>query len=93
MSGLSHCIFLWDQVDLTALKTAKHAELEVDGKPSSEGDVLHCISRSKLALHCRRTTRRTKETLALIKSHIQAFDRDSGRDTLGVPLINSAPIR
>ncbi|XP_016104551.1 uncharacterized protein [Sinocyclocheilus grahami] len=93
MSGLSHCIFMWDQLDLTALKTAKHAELEADGKPSSEADVLRCISRSELALHCRRTTRGTKETLALIESHIQAFDGDAGRDTLGVPLINSARMR
>ncbi|XP_026110190.1 uncharacterized protein LOC113083135 [Carassius auratus] len=93
MSGLSHCIFMWDQVDLTALKTAKHAELEADGKPSFEADVLRCISRSELALHCRRTTRGTKETLALIESHVQAFDGDAGRDTLGVPLINSARMR
>ncbi|XP_016333324.1 uncharacterized protein LOC107681530 [Sinocyclocheilus anshuiensis] len=93
MSRLSHGIFMWDQVDLTALKTAKHAELEADGKPSSEADVLHCISRSELAVHCRRTTRGTKETLALIESHIQAFDGDAGRDTLGVPLINSAWMR
>ncbi|KAK9966286.1 hypothetical protein ABG768_028068 [Culter alburnus] len=93
MSRLSHCIFMWDQGDLTALKKAKRAELEADRKPSSEADVLRCISRSELALHCRRTTRGTKETLAMIESHIQAFDGDAGRDTLGVPLINSARMR
>ncbi|ROL47287.1 hypothetical protein DPX16_6467 [Anabarilius grahami] len=47
ISRLSHCIFMWDQGDLTA---AKRAELEADRKPSSEADVLRCISRSKLAL-------------------------------------------
>ncbi|CAM4569011.1 unnamed protein product [Leuciscus chuanchicus] len=81
------------EVDLTGLKKAKRVELEADRKPSSEADVLQCISHSELALHCRRTTRGTKETLALIESHIQAFDGDAGRDTLGVPLINSAQIR
>ena len=90
MSRLSHCIFMWDQGDLTALKEAKRAELGADRKHSSEADVMRCISRSELALHCRRTTRGTKETQALIKSHIQAYDGDGGRDTLGVPLINSA---
>ncbi len=35
MSRLSHCIFMWDQVDLTTLKKAKRAELEADQKPSS----------------------------------------------------------
>lgn len=32
----------------------------------------------------------TKETKALIESHIQAFEGDAGRDTFGVPLINLA---
>lgn len=32
----------------------------------------------------------TKETKALIESHSQAFERDAGRDTFGVPLINLA---
>lgn len=93
MSRLSHCIFMWDQVDLAALKKAKHAELEANWKPTSEADVLRSISRNELALHCRRTTRGTKETLALIESLIQAFDGDAGRDTMGVPLINSARMR
>lgn len=93
MSCLSHCIFMWDQGDLTALKKAKRAELEADRKPSSEADVLRCISRSELALHCRRTTHGTKETLAMIESHIQVFDGDAGLDTLGVPIINSAWMR
>ncbi|KAI7790316.1 hypothetical protein IRJ41_008666 [Triplophysa rosa] len=93
MSRLSHCIFMWDQDDLTALKKAKCAELEAYCKPSSEADVLRHISHSELALHCRRTTRGTKETLTMIESHIQAFNGDAGRDTLGVLLINSDRMR
>ncbi|KAK2874526.1 hypothetical protein Q8A67_021679 [Cirrhinus molitorella] len=90
MSRLSHCIFMWDQVDLTALKKAKQAELEADRKPSSEADVLRCISRNELALHCRRTTRGTKETQTMTEGLIQAFCGEAGCDTLGVPLINTA---
>lgn len=93
MSRLSHCIFMWDQDDLTALKEAKQAELEADRKHPSEADVMRCITRSELALHCRRTTRGTEQTQALIEGLIQAFDGDAGRDTLGVPLINSDRMR
>ncbi|KAK5901446.1 hypothetical protein CgunFtcFv8_026315 [Champsocephalus gunnari] len=46
--------------------------------------------RSELALHCRRITRGTEETKGQIHRLIQAFDGDAGRDSLGVPLINSA---
>ncbi|KAI4792445.1 hypothetical protein KUCAC02_033378 [Chaenocephalus aceratus] len=90
MSRLSHCIFMWDQDDLKAVKDAKRAELEAGGRHPSEADVLHSVSRSELALHCRRITRGTEETQAQIHRLIQAFDGDAGRDSLGVPLINSA---
>ncbi|KAK1894095.1 Pro-apoptotic serine protease NMA111 [Dissostichus eleginoides] len=90
MSRLSHCIFMWDQDDLKAAKDAKRAELEAGGRHPSEADVLRSVSRSELALHCRRITRGTKETQAQIHRLIQAFDGDAGRDSLGVPLINSA---
>ncbi|XP_023815154.2 uncharacterized protein LOC110013889 [Oryzias latipes] len=89
MRRLSHCLFMWDEEDLTALKIAKRSELSARLTNPSDADVLRSISRSELALHCRRTTRGSQETLALIKSLIQAFDGDNGRDTLGVPLINS----
>ncbi|XP_078802180.1 uncharacterized protein LOC105353958 isoform X2 [Oryzias latipes] len=89
MRRLSHCLFMWDEEDLTALKIAKRSELSARLTNPSEADVLRSISRSELALHCRRTTRGSQETLALIKSLIQAFDGDNGCDTLGVPLINS----
>ncbi|RVE55461.1 hypothetical protein OJAV_G00236090 [Oryzias javanicus] len=90
MSRLSRCLFMWDEEDLTALKIAKRSELAGNLINPTEADVLKSISRSELALHCRRTTRGSQETLALIRNLIQAFDGDNGRDTLGVPLINSA---
>ncbi|XP_034557840.1 uncharacterized protein LOC117825948 isoform X1 [Notolabrus celidotus] len=90
MSRLSHCIFMWDEDDLKALKLAKQAEMEADRRRPSEADVMRRISRSELALHCRRATRGTRETQVLIENHIQAFDGAAGRNTLGVPLINSA---
>ncbi|KAI9533663.1 hypothetical protein NQZ68_021437 [Dissostichus eleginoides] len=90
MSRLSHYVFMWDQDDLKAAKDAKRAELEAGGRHPSEADVLRSVSRSELALHCRRITRGTKETQAQIHRLIQAFDGDAGRDSLGVPLINSA---
>ncbi|KAK1887484.1 Pro-apoptotic serine protease NMA111 [Dissostichus eleginoides] len=81
---------MWDQDDLRAAKDAKRAELEAGGRHPSEADVLRSVSRSELALHCRRITRGTEETQAQIHRLIQAFDGDAGRDSLGVPLINSA---
>lgn len=93
MGRLSRCIFMWDNEDLTALKRAKRAELEADNRSPSEADVNRSITQRELALHCKRTTRGTRETLTLIESLIQAFEGDNGRDTLGVPLINSDRMR
>ncbi|XP_028297501.1 uncharacterized protein LOC114459443 [Gouania willdenowi] len=90
MGRLSHCIFMWDEDDLKALKIAKQSELEAKGRTPSEADVLRSISQSELALHCKRTTRGVRETQVLIERLIQGLDGDNGRDTLGVPLINSA---
>lgn len=90
MIQLSHFVFIWDQKDLAALQKAKRAELKSNHKDPSEADVIWAISRSELALHYRRTTQGTGKTQALIESLIQAFNSDSGRGTLGVPLINSA---
>lgn len=87
MSQISHCGFMWDQVDLDTLQRAKCAELEGTQMDLSDADVLCSIIQSELVLHCGGTTHGTEE--ALIESLIQAFDGDDGRDTLGVPLINS----
>ena len=47
------------------------------------------ITSYELALHCRRSTRGVEETTELVSKLIQAYSGSSGRDTLGVPLINS----
>ena len=90
MSRLSQCIFVWDSEDIEQLKAAKRYEmLQESISLPSDVDVLHRISRSEMALHCRRTTRGEKETIALITELLSAFDGDTGKDTLGVPLLNT----
>ncbi|OWF48228.1 hypothetical protein KP79_PYT01219 [Mizuhopecten yessoensis] len=94
MGRLSHCIFKWDQSDLTQVKKAKTNELAAEHIMNpSDADVMNRLKRNQLALHCRRTTRGVQETTTLITQLIEAFDGDKGRDTFGVPLINSARMR
>ncbi|KAK5934712.1 hypothetical protein CgunFtcFv8_015082 [Champsocephalus gunnari] len=90
MTRLRGCILMCHPEDLKALCDAKRAELEAGGRNPSEADVLRSVSRSELALHCRRITRGIEETEARIHSLVQAFDGDAGRDSLGAPLINWA---
>lgn len=90
MAHLSRCIFSWDQEDVDRLIRAKRAELEAQLMQPSDADVLRRLSKSELALHCKRTTRGTRETVDLISQLIDSFEGERGRDTLGVPLINSA---
>lgn len=89
MNRLSQCIFQYDQYDLKALKDAKRKELEAKLMGPLDADVMRNITWSELALHCQRTTRGTEETQALITELINGFDGEKGRDSLGVPLINS----
>ena len=56
--------------------------------PSDE-DVVFRIKKSELQLHCRRTTGGVKECTWLLKELLTTFDGDAGKDTLGVPLLNS----
>lgn len=56
----------------------------------AHADVLRHLSKSELALHFKRTTRGTKETVDLITQLIHSSEGERGRDTLGGPLINSA---
>ncbi len=90
MAHLSRCIFSWDQEDVDRLIRAKRGELEAQLMQPSDADVLRRLSKSELALHCKRTTRGTRETVDLISQLIKSFEGERGRDTLGVPLINSA---
>ena len=89
MSQLSRCIFQWDQTDLARLKEAKRSQMELsDINNPSDDDVIRAITKQELALHCRRATRGENETTHLLKSLIQMFDSDKGKDTMGVPLLH-----
>ena len=94
MARLSTCIFEWDPEDVAALRRAKEGELAARsaGHISEEAVTTH-ITRRELALHCRRRTRGVEETNRLIGSLISLFDSASGKDTLGVPLLDHERIQ
>ena len=90
LSRLSQCIFEYSGEDLDALIAAKRSEMElVSIRTPSDSDVLRHISKKELALHCRRQTRGVETTTRLIHELLLAFDGEQGRDSLGVPLLNS----
>lgn len=83
MVRLSRCIFEWDAEDVAALRLAKQGELLVRQMGLlSEKALCDRISRSELALHCRRRTREVEETTRLIKALIDQFDSEEGKDYL-----------
>ncbi|XP_016388323.1 uncharacterized protein LOC107724059 [Sinocyclocheilus rhinocerous] len=86
---LTHCIFEWDEEDLKQLKEAKHNELNSDIVQPSDDELMHHLSRSELALHCRRTTRDVREIEELITALIRLYDGEAGWDSSGVPLFSS----
>nr|KAG5691802.1 hypothetical protein BaRGS_003198 [Batillaria attramentaria] len=89
MGRLSQCIFQWDRDDLELLKAAKRRQMEGRHIPNpSDADVLRNITKDELALHCRRTTRGTDETIALIDHLLETYSGPAGHDTLGVPLLD-----
>jgi hypothetical protein len=89
MSKLSACIFQWDSSDVSALCRAKSAALANSGvKHLSEADVVEKLTRKELALHCRRCTRGVAETTSLLDELFTSLDSDSGKDTMGVPLLD-----
>ncbi|XP_027139839.1 uncharacterized protein LOC109141445 [Larimichthys crocea] len=90
MARLSTCIFEWDPEDVAALRHAKEGELAARnvGHISEEVVDTH-ITRRELALHCRRRTRGVEETNRLIS----LFDSVSGKDTVGVPLLDHERIQ
>ena len=91
MGLLSNCIFHWDEQDLTCLIQSKRNELTAQKVfIKSDAGVMKHLSRYELALHCRRKTRGVAETTQLIRQLIETFSGERGRDTLGVPLINSS---
>ncbi|XP_059209499.1 uncharacterized protein LOC131988409 [Centropristis striata] len=94
MARLSTCVFQWDPEDVAALRRAKEGELAARGVGHiSEEAVTTLITRRELALHCRRRTRGAEETSRLIGSLISLFDSPSGKDTLGVPLLDHERIQ
>ena len=95
MSRLSGCVFEWDAEDLQRLYAAKKSELCAKGIWSvrfKEDISLH-ITKKELSLHCKRRTRGIAETTHLIKELIDTFASDKGKDTIGIPLLNSATIQ
>ncbi|XP_076876832.1 uncharacterized protein LOC143526077 [Brachyhypopomus gauderio] len=90
MNSLSHCIFMWDESDLQALKEAKRSELEAKLMHPTDAGVMRNITRAEMALHCKRTTRSCEDIKALVTELIRSYDGEKGCNTLGVPLINSA---
>lgn len=86
----SQCIFEYSKEDLDALIAAKRPEMEtVSIRTPSDSDALHHISKKELALHCQRQTHSVERTTKLIHELLLAFDGEQGRDSLGVPLLNS----
>lgn len=91
MSRLSQCIFRWSAEDLDNLRDAKRSKLaRQDVEAPTAAAVSHTLTRKELATHCQRETRGTVETTRLIQELLAAFDGDGGRDSLGVPLLDSA---
>lgn len=91
MAGLSRAIFMWDKDDLDLLKEAKK-QVMLDkgiGHPT-EADVIRAITRREMALHCKRVTRGVEVTTRLISALLEAYAGPQGRDTLGVPLLDSS---
>lgn len=93
MSRLSGCVFKWDSEDLQRLYAAKQSELHAKGVWSvRKEDVSLHVTKKELALHCKRRTRGIPETTRLIKELIDVFASDKGKDTMGIPLLNSGTI-
>lgn len=93
MSRLSGCVFEWDSEDLQRLYAAKQSELRAKGVWSvRKEDVSLHVTKKELALHCKRHTRGIPETTRLIKELIDVFASDKGKDTMGIPLLNSGTI-
>ncbi|XP_022110160.1 uncharacterized protein LOC110989819 isoform X2 [Acanthaster planci] len=90
---LSARIFSWSAEDVNRLREAKMNQLMARNisRPSDE-DVTNSMGKRALACYCRRTTRGVEETTCLIKDLISTLDGEQGRDTMGIPLFDSARI-
>lgn len=93
MAHLSQCIFVWDETDLQQLREAKKAELEASHMRPTEADVTRHITKSEMQLHCRRAVCDVAEMESMIGKLIEAYDKEKGHNSLGVPLIHSARMK
>jgi hypothetical protein len=89
MGRLSQCIFEWSAEDLENLRIATSKDLGVE---KDHPLVFQAISKKSLARHCRRRTRGVEKTATLLLELIHVFSGDQGKDTLGVPLLDSDKI-
>ena len=86
MGRMSKCIFEWSTDDFHLLKHAKAMEL---GLEDDQPLVIKSITKKEMALHCRRNTRGAEETSVLLRKLLDTFCSEQGKDTLGVPLLDS----
>lgn len=94
LQQLSSCIFLWDPEDTARLLKATKRMLEAQGMTfSSDAGVWRHVSRKNMALHCRRRTRGAAETERLIGDLLETFGGASGRDTMGISLLDQDRIQ
>ena len=94
MSQLSSCMFEWDSADLQRLRDAKKAELQSRGRWRLDEETVNLhISKRELQMHCKRRTRGLEETARLIQELLETFSSDSGKDTMGIPLLDGENIQ
>ncbi|RUS90903.1 hypothetical protein EGW08_001300, partial [Elysia chlorotica] len=86
MKKLSSAIFQWDEDDVRNLQRAKASHLQAKGYRVLATTVE--LTSKELATHCRRGTRGTAQTVALIDELLNVLKGDMGLETLGVPLFN-----
>lgn len=84
MCRLSGCIFQWDE-NLTALKEAKQTQAAEEGV-NIQGREQEWMTKRKLALHCRRTTRWPALIRQLLAELMDVYSGEQVRDLLGTPV-------
>lgn len=94
MSRLSGYVFKWDSEDFQRLYAAKQSKLRSKDVSSvqKEDASLH-VTKKRRSLHCKCHTRGISETTHLIKELINVFASNKGKDTMGIPLLNSGTIK
>ena len=94
ISQLSACMFEWNAADLQRLRDAKKAELQSRGIwRLDEETVNRHIIKKELQMHCKRQTRGLEQTTRLISELLETFSSESGKDTMGIPLLDRENIQ